>query len=549
MKPIHIMDDIQWHALIRHVAEHVNDLTIKRGFQYFKQGRVQSLTMPGEERIEAVVEGNDNYSVIIITDSLSDSRCSCPVHKNCKHMIAVLLEYTTLQGRPVHALVNAQSTAMFSQTTKSSHTAGLNLTAIRPDHNTADSFTKLKEQASQLSGLSITEWHALFERCTGPLGAHIQNSQYANNTLDSIYAIKPQLTPVLEQLYELHAYLFVLSRLVKPFSHQGNSSNSYMGYHTQVAADDIQKEIKRLFGERFVITDEAEQWQRLTETVAYLRTHMLTESRNLTYFSDVYDQLWLNWIQPNVHDTHIYIDELQHLQSAAEELGSSLSRLPWLLARSRIHFYVSQDEEARSLLLEAGNAFNFHPGQLLHFVYALSKTEEWSRMQEWLIEIGPRLSKPRKDILTGYMGYWEMVIQHLPGAEQPMWDTLARMLPHAGSIYEETLHIHGRWKQWIDYQLSTGAEPLDFRVSVLQPIEKQAPELLLPFYHQAVERYVLHKNRSSYKAAVKLLKRLAKLYKKLKQEARWEQFITAFTGRHSRLRALQEELRRGKLIS
>lgn len=35
--------------------------------------------------------------------------------------------------------------------------------------------------------------------------------------------------------------------------------------------------------------------------------------------------------------------------------------------------------------------------------------------------------------------------------------------------------------------------PADFRVTDLQPLEKNAPELLLPFYHQAVERFVLEK--------------------------------------------------------
>ncbi|MNT90218.1 hypothetical protein D3C72_2310820 [compost metagenome] len=59
---------------------------------------------------------------------------------------------------------------------------------------------------------------------------------------------------------------------------------------------------------------------------------------------------------------------------------------------------------------------------------------------------------------------------------------------------------------------------------------------------------MLEKNRHSYKAAVKLMKRLAKLYKKLKREERWEEFLEVFTSRNSRLRALQEELRKGKLI-
>jgi hypothetical protein len=34
----------------------------------------------------------------------------------------------------------------------------------------------------------------------------------------------------------------------------------------------------------------------------------------------------------------------------------------------------------------------------------------------------------------------------------------------------------------------------------------------------------------------------------MKNEERWETFIDAFSSRHSRLRALQEELRKGKLI-
>lgn len=66
-------------------------------------------------------------------------------------------------------------------------------------------------------------------------------------------------------------------------------------------------------------------------------------------------------------------------------------------------------------------------------------------------------------------------------------------------MYEEALLAHEKWRSWIDYQLSIRSEPLSFRVSVLQPIEKNAPELLLPFYHQAVERYVLEKTEPAIK--------------------------------------------------
>jgi hypothetical protein len=214
-----------------------------------------------------------------------------------------------------------------------------------------------------------------------------------------------------------------------------------------------------------------------------------------------------------------------------------------------MYFYLAQDGPAWELLQQANKGAIIPPGRLLHFLHVLSSTEQWPRLQDWLINIGPMLSSLREEHLNEYVACWDKVIQHFPDAEQHLWNSLVDTLPYSKNIYEEALLTHGKWQQWMDYQLSIGKEPLDFRVSVMQPIDKNAPELLLPFYHQAVERYILLKNRASYKAAVKLLKRLSKLYKRLKQEERWEQFITAFASRHSRLRALQEELRKGKLIS
>ncbi len=98
------------------------------------------------------------------------------------------------------------------------------------------------------------------------------------------------------------------------------------------------------------------------------------------------------------------------------------------------------------------------------------------------------------------------------------------------------------------YQLSSGRDPANYKVTGAKACRTGAPQLLLPFYHQAVERHMSHKNRDGYKAAVKLLKRLSKLYGRLKQEERWQHYIEQFATRHSRLRALQEELRKGKLI-
>lgn len=542
------LDDTQWQILIQKVGESFNDLTIKRGFQYFKQERVLPLKVSNPEHIEALVEGNDEdkYRVTLNLDSLSESRCTCPVPAYCKHMIAVLLDYVSQQGRSVHAIVNANSTAMFKEPTRSStHHASSPLMMDRKN----EAHAKLQEQASRIPSMNIKEWHELFKLSISPVGFNSPNAQYAKNALASIYNLQPQLSPVLELLFKLHAYLFVLEKLVHPLQNSGTHRDIFIGYHTQVAADDMQEEVRRILTNKLMITDEPEHWPRVTETLNYLRSHMLVESKNLKYFSQVYDQLWLNWIRPNLKDESMYLEELEQLRSVEAELGTTLSKLPWLLAQCQMYFYLVQDQLAWDLLQQANKGAIIPPGRLLHFLHVLSTTEQWSRLQDWLITIGPMLSSLREEHLNEYVAFWEKVIQHSPDSERHLWKSLISMLPYSKAIYEEALLTHGKWQQWMDYQLSIGKEPLDFRVSVMQPIEKHEPELLLPFYHQAVERYILLKNRVSYKAAVKLLKRLSKLYKKIKQEERWEQFITAFASRHSRLRALQEELRKGKLIS
>ncbi|MEK5141498.1 SWIM zinc finger family protein [Paenibacillus sp. FSL M7-0134] len=554
MKPTYLMDDIQWQQLIQNVADHFNDVTIKRGFQYFKQGKVKEFAMPDADHIAAVVDGSELYEVDLHLSAFAASRCTCPVHTNCKHMIAVLLNYANEQERSVHALVNAHSAGFTRLAAKAdTGTVPPSRSNLSPDHKETTR-NALSKTASQIPDMPISEWHDLFDQCIALNHVNTQNSQYVQSALASIYAVKPPLSPGMQQLYGLHAHLRVLEKLVPQSPMPGYPSHTYMGYYTQIAADELKEAIERDFESPLELTDEPMQEARMAETLAYLRRKMLTESRNGTYFSDAYYQFWLHWVHRVHHerqDSSIYTEELQHLQAAEEELGTTLARLPWMLARSWMHIFQSHDNEAWVLLQEAEGAFplKVSSSQLLLFLQALRKAEDWARLKDGLRHIGPLLHSHRDDHLQDYIHDWDLVLQHLPEAEQDMWDTLVGMLPFAGGMYEEALLAHEKWRSWIDYQLSIRSEPLSFRVSVLQPIEKNAPELLLPFYHQAVERYVLEKNRASYKAAVKLLKRLFKLYKKMKQESRWELFFTTFTSRHSRLRALQEELRKGKLLS
>ncbi|TCZ76295.1 hypothetical protein E0485_13905 [Paenibacillus albiflavus] len=535
MSQTHTIDDILWQKILTYVARHYNETTINRGFQYYKQGRVQSLSVTGS-CIDAKVVGSEGYKVKIHLDAFSTNLCSCPVQNDCKHMIAVLLAFANLNERPVHALVNAKVVSRMNKYVQTTPQAKLQLAMAEQAQ-----LANLKEQASRIPNMSIAEWHTLFEQCTKSMDRYTRNEQYVKEVLNELHLIQPALPEVMDQLYKLHTHLFVFNKLFE------QSTGTAIGYYTQITADMLYKSIGMIYANKLSFSTET-SYQYVTDTLTYLRSRMLTEPKNRKYYYQFYIQLWQQWIQPNLDHTKLYEDELFHLRMADTDLGEKLAKLPWNLALSLMHFYLVQDQEAWDLLQDASNNDSIYLDDLTPIFHLLTESENWSRTTDWLAKTGPFLNLIRPNHLNQYMIYWSTVTDHLPEAEDRMIDTLGLMLPYSKKFYLNALITHEKWSQWMDYHLSMGEEPLDFRLSILQPIEKNAPELLLPFYHQGVERYILLKNRAGYKAAVKLLKRLSKLYRRLKLEGRFEQYMASLISRNSRLRALQEELQKGNLL-
>jgi len=466
-------------------------------------------------------------------------------------MYAVLLEYAASQDRPVQELMKAKSEMLPKLAVKPADMPPpghpkQEATKSAANQDSQKNQTNFQEQSAQIPSMSVAEWHELFELVTASLRDTTRNVSYVRDAAASIHRIKPALSPVTEQLFELNACLHILGKLSTP-SQQWSAPNAFTGYNTQLAAAQLFEDIGRCF-EHNLLAAEPGQWQLVIQTLAFLRNAMLTESQAQAYFWRPYAQIWFHWITPSVTDSKLYSEELRQLKQAENELGAALFRFPWMMAQAWMHFYLSHDQEAWELLKAAQQVTEISPDDLFLYLAHLSGTEQWPRLADWLYEIGPLLAGRRYNYMKEYSLYWETAMEQAPEFEQQLWGALIRMLPYSGNVYETKLLEYAKWREWMDYQLSAGREPSAFRVTELQPLEKHAPEVLLPFYHQAVERFVSLKNRDGYKSAVKLLKRLAKLYKKLKREERWELFLDAFASRNSRLRALQEELRKGKLM-
>ncbi len=422
----------------------------------------------------------------------------------------------------------------------------------------------MNSKPSHSAELTVEVWQEHIREELIAIETSIRNVAYTEQALELALQVQPaELSAFSRQLYLLLAELTIYSKVMQPLHKTTGTSPLSLGYHTRLAAGEVQSRIDKLLLQPLQPMTQPAEHQQLTELLAILRGDMFAEVRDTYTLLSSYYALWRYWIRPLPDGTERLERELHVLDEIADEVieqdkSSSVGLTPGvartrfahhslLLARSYIHFLLKHDEAALRDIHEAAARHDFYPERMPNMTGELATTEQWERLVWWLGKLASILRRQYSE-LQAYADHWDAAVKQLPDAESAMWAALESLLPLGGRMYEEKLLAYGKYERWMDYQLSSGRDPANYKVTELKPVETNAPHLLLPFYHQAVERHMSHKNRDGYKAAVKLLKRLAKLYHRLKQDERWTNYIEQFAAHHSRLRALQEELRKGKLI-
>ncbi|CAG7651174.1 hypothetical protein PAESOLCIP111_06261 [Paenibacillus solanacearum] len=519
MRTSTIINDELWHKMLEQAASTFSEVTLSRGFAYFKQQRVEDVRLTADHMIHAAITGSEDYTVTLNLDHLSSYSCTCPAPPPCKHLAAVMMELGDRYGYPASHMMNAKH--------------HLERAAAR----SSSSFDWLE----QLPHADVSAWHTFLNQYTAHIKPAYDPGNYLNQLRDQLHAIRKASNPLSDidqAFFELHQELFMLRKL-KDLSAQ--SSVAYFASHVLARAyDQIQAWLSQASG-RF---DFALSPERLKQTLAYLRAQIAEEKDTDPLHFRFYAALWQQEIAPLPDVGQWAAHELNDINSQsaepAQSIGSSIVKAYLWIGQSR-------HEEAWTAL-EASGALKDAPTSLLVvFFQPFVQAGNWRGLLEWLLKTAPSFNGRLTPEMNRYMHYWKMTAAHLPEAGEQWFTILKDMLPLSSHLIEEALYEQGKWKAWIEMQIHQDHGPFYHRVSVLQPIEKEAPELLLPYYHQAIAHHVSLKNRHDYKATVKLLKRLRKVYKKMKAEARWDAFLHHFVERHSRLRALQEEIRKGKL--
>src|SRR5690554_5256785 len=87
----------------------IDEIILKRGLQYYKEGHVSHIEELGTGEYEALVEGSEDYTVnlTIRNGIVEDYRCDCPYDMGpvCKHIAATLFylqkDYIDIDNIPV----------------------------------------------------------------------------------------------------------------------------------------------------------------------------------------------------------------------------------------------------------------------------------------------------------------------------------------------------------------------------------------------------------------------------------------------------------------
>ncbi|MCJ7840603.1 SWIM zinc finger domain-containing protein [Lederbergia sp. NSJ-179] len=122
------------------------------------------------------------------------------------------------------------------------------------------------------------------------------------------------------------------------------------------------------------------------------------------------------------------------------------------------------------------------------------------------------------------------------------------LLPYSRFRYSEYLLNKQDYRKWAALQVYM-EDTIDFiDRATLNIVAKQDPAAIKPLYHAAVIDQIDLRNRDSYKKAVRYLKKLRTIYRKEKKLDQWEFYLSTLLNRTKRLRAFQEECRKGKLV-
>ncbi|MGH0431864.1 SWIM zinc finger family protein [Bacillus hominis] len=495
----------------------------------YRSGVVYNVDFDGYTLSGTVNAEGSVYSVHIPIRNVAESYCDCFAPTQCEHMLAVLLSAASSFGQVGDVLT------LFKNNTKPS------LPPIRTARQVL--------QSSAFEEMDYKSWQTYFENEYESF-----KKEQARLTYKQMYFLMSLFTDfytklerkaprivAIHELFKLHAALYCFQKLLEEI--QEFEANKLYSYHQPVNVvrlfvDKVESIVRDLKTE--AIPEESklilQETARLAHEV-FFSTDAYTQERSF-----IYRHIWGELLRTE-----------EQLQEEEKRIDTKINPLSKALASSHLLFLNNEDLSAMELLkTQPASVVSLY----FYWLEELLSAMQWERAKSWLSftykQVKETIMEQEntvfiQDIVRLFVMMYETYATHT-NEQAGLEMILQELLPYSFTNYEQYVLAKKQYRAWAELHLLYGFEAIELLKEPLKDIEKEAPEAALPLYHLAAIEAIEERNRKSYRRAVRYLKKLRMLYKRLKRTDEWDAFIIHIANLHSRLRALQEELRRGKLI-
>ncbi|WNB91327.1 hypothetical protein [Bacillus sp. NEB1478] len=347
-------------------------------------------------------------------------------------------------------------------------------------------------------------------------------------------------------LYKFHVQIETLIRLFSFEAHYGIASYMQANFTATVdkLSDQMYITLKQLNSEKLMnenkelIEESLRNFQSLYEIPpkwGYLLFFLFQVSWSLLYT----DESWLEKY------------EKQLLEE--KEAGNTTQMLELAL----VHFAFARKKDELAFERIQKNDKKIEMVHFLVWMKLLVEKQEWNRLLSWLLYLKPTFLEGvntyyyhsnAREFFHEYLNYFWKYAQHT-GDEEQYEEMLIEFLPITFYEYGEYLMVIGEYERWVELQVIMGYSPELIQRKDLKEVISLNKESVLPIYHQTIDRLINERTRKSYQSAIKHLKTLRSIYFDLGEEERFSVYINQIASVYGRLRAFQEELRKGKFIS
>ena len=488
-------------------------------------------TKPYGSRIYSAVNDAEMHTVIIRTDDFSNSTCSCAKKHCCEHIAAVFFHYYEPWQSANRSSSKIKTPAGGKTSPPKSRSSVKNTLPVPVMEGPVERWYEYFErQYTRIKKEKKKDLHSYWEYAGEP---YFLLSLFDNFT-GAVTVPSDNWPPFNKTLYRFHMILFFMAGLEKQVKGADLSFlNSY-----------LVRNIEDGFLAAFVSIRSDKQREKydlfLQKAVAVARECLFEGCTALFDWLFFYRTMCVNLFNNPENET-AYLEQFSR-EPEKNQPGYYYAAL----GLASLKMAARKNEEALALLHKLKEK---RIDDMLFYLRYFSQAKDWDNLLIWLRWLTPEIMAANPAVLKNICEFCLYAAKNDSAGEEFI-QLVSSWLPRSLDFYANYLIEAGLIREWAELTMTyRGYTWENINKNVLRQLESRDPAALIPLYHQWAARLIEEKNRKSYQEAVKVLKKLHTLYNKQKIPKEWHAFILRLTARYPRLRALQEELRKGKLIS